>query len=182
MTDFPLHRVAAAILALALLGGTTSLLAADKKTPKPATVDVATLNPIARAASQRGVKSCLNRINQVGNFLGQGVDLGTFLFNAPKEGEKHLFSASMESAGANSMAYASATFTPVGSDGCGALYEAVSWWPGNCLDVAAKVFGEMKLSGPLLKNLQVLEGPGSLRVFLMPAGPGCVSIKKEVIF
>jgi hypothetical protein len=39
----------------------------------------------------------------------------------------------------------------------------------------------MKRERELLKNITVLVGSPTVRVFLMPAGSGCVVIKKEVI-
>jgi hypothetical protein len=47
--------------------------------------------------------------------------------------------------------------------------------------VAAKRFGEMQKGRKLQNNITVLEGSTPTRVFLMPAGSGCVSIKKEVV-
>lgn len=153
-----------------------------KPVAKPPAVDVTQMNPTARAAAQRGVKSCLSRIDQISGFLGQAAETGVFLFNPAKDADKRLFSTSMEVLSQNSLAYVSASYAPGGTDGCGASYEAVTWWPSNCNDVAAKAFPALRFAAPLLRNVQVLEGDATLRVFLMPAGTGCVSIKKEVIF
>lgn len=165
-----------AVAAAALLLWNPAHTAAAEKPPAKAPV----LNPAARAAAQRGVKTCLGRVQEVSSFLGQGVDMGLFLFNPPADANKKLFSLSAESLGKDSLSYTSSSFAPTGN-GCGAMYEAVTYWPASCSDVAAKAFPELTFAGPLLRNIQTLEGRGNLRVFLMPAGQGCVSIKKELI-
>ena len=88
----------------------------------------------------------------------------------------------MEIVRAKGTGYATSTYAPLGKNGCDGLYEAVDWWPNRCPDVAAKVFTHFKAAGKLLRNIQVLEGGPAIRVFLMPAGSGCVSIKKEVVY
>jgi hypothetical protein len=47
--------------------------------------------------------------------------------------------------------------------------------------VAEKQFGTLKKAGALAKNIGVRNGGESMKVFLMPAGTGCVSIKKEIV-
>jgi len=44
-----------------------------------------------------------------------------------------------------------------------------------------KQFGTFKKAGALAKNIGVRNGGESMKVFLMPAGTGCVSIKKEIV-
>ena len=79
-------------------------------------------------------------------------------------------------------AYVSATFAPGQANGCGATYDAVSYWPQKCEAVAAKQFaGFKRMEQALRKNITVLDGGAATKVFLMPAGSGCVSIKKEVV-
>jgi hypothetical protein len=78
-------------------------------------------------------------------------------------------------------AYASASFAPNQANGCGAVYEAVIYWPQSCDAVAARQFPQAKKLKALQKSIQSLES-GPAKVFLMPAGSGCVSIKKEIVF
>lgn len=47
--------------------------------------------------------------------------------------------------------------------------------------VCRKKFGTFKKIGALSKNINVLDYGVSTKVFLMPAGKGCVSIKKEIV-
>lgn len=78
-------------------------------------------------------------------------------------------------------AYVSAHFAPNQANGCGAAYDAVAYWPQKCEAVAGKRFATLKKVGQLKKDIAILDGGPALKVFLMPAGTGCVSIKKEVV-
>lgn len=147
--------------------------------PQPAL----SLNPVAQGAAKQGVKSCLKRINQVTSFIASNANAGAFLFPAsPPDADQHVFSTSMEIVSPNALGYASANFAPVGSDGCGAIYDAVTYWNLNCGQTAAAVFPQLKPAGLIKQNIQILEGGATIRVFLMPAGQGCVAIKKEVVY
>ncbi len=141
------------------------------------------VNPITKAFVQEGVLACSGRINQVSNFLtGGATPVGAHLFPLKGAPDQSLVTASLELNFAESQqtSYAGMSFAPNGAGGCTAAYEAVSYWPASCDNVASKQFGTMKRAGAIRKNIAVLDG-GAARVFLMPAGSGCVSIKKEVV-
>lgn len=144
--------------------------------PKPA------LNGLAQAATNVGVVNCVGRIQQVTDFLTANTKSGAYLFTAPKEPNRHLVSTSLEIRSGAISSYASASFAPVGSSGCGALYETVVYWGNTCDEVAKGAFTGFAPGGKLGDTVNMLEGGPSLRVFLMPAGQGCLSIKKEVIY
>lgn len=148
----------------------------------PGVPSATAVNPVTQAAAQAGVRACLPRIDQFMQFLSSGGQTGVFLFTPPAQADQRLFSASMEVLIPGGQAYASSSFAPVGTEGCGALYETVSWWPNNCTEVARQAFPQLTSGNKLARNIQVLNGSETLRVFLMPAGAGCVSIKKEVVF
>ena len=77
--------------------------------------------------------------------------------------------------------YVSASFAPNQANGCGATYDAVVYWPQRCEEVAEQRFGAFKRAGLLKKDIVVLDGGPATKVFLMSAGSGCVSIKKELV-
>lgn len=140
-------------------------------------------NAITQAIVKSGAGDCRARANQVVNYLTTGSQSGAFLFLPPQaDGTKRLTSASLEVRSPQQVAYASASFAPVGSGRCDAVYDAVAYWNANCQEVAAKNFGQFKPVGAIKQNIFILEGGPQARVFLMPAGVGCVSIKKEVAY
>lgn len=163
------------------------VFAADTAKPdtsqNPAVLMPSAVHPITEAAVKAGILSCASRINQVSNFLTadkQGT--GIYLFIPPSIPDQSIFSVSMEVLESTaSTAYASESFAPNQAGGCGALYEEVIYLPMSCNDAAKKYFSGMKRERELLKNITVLVGPPTVRVFLMPAGSGCVVIKKELI-
>lgn len=138
-------------------------------------------NAIAQAAVQKGVLNCVGRINQVSNFLGYSPQVGALLMVSPSQADQRVLPLVMEVPGEGGSAYISATFAPNQANGCGATYDAVVFWPLACDEVATQKFATLKKRGPLRQAITVLDGGAATKVFLMPAGSGCVSIKKEVV-
>lgn len=153
--------------------------AADKKPAPPAPSD---LGVIAQTANQGGVKTCLGRIEQVTGFLaGSGLQ-GAMVFVDPKQPNHGLASVSQEILNGQALSYVGTAYAPTPDGQCSAVYEAVSFWQGKCEDVAKSVFPTFARSNNLRQHVLVLDAGASAKVFLMPAGNGCVSIKKEVVF
>jgi len=157
--------------------------AAPAAAAKPAQPKAGGANPITQAFVSKGVLNCTSRINQVTSFLtNSSVSKGAFLFMSDANPDNQMVSTSIEVINADKKsAYTSATFAPNQAIGCGALYEAISWWPDKCEVVANKQFAGKKATSKLKQNIEILDiGPTS-RVFLMPTGDGCISIKKELV-
>jgi hypothetical protein len=149
---------------------------ARAKTDKPV------LNPITEAAMKAGVKSCKDRINQVSNFLTANTKTGWLLMLPKSQPDLRLISVSMEAATKDvASAYVSESFAPNQANGCASVYETVVYWEKKCPIVAIKQFATFKRAGVLSKNISILDGGTGVRVFLMPAGEGCIAIKKEVL-
>lgn len=170
----------AAVLAAGLAA--LPVLAADPPSREAASARQSEVNSITQAAVNAGALACAGRINQVTNFITAGDPSGAFLFAPPAQPDQRITSVSIE---INSKevpaAYASASFAPNQANGCGATYDAVVYWPQKCEAVAAKQFANLKRVGQIKTNITVLDGGVATKVFLMPAGSGCVSIKKEVV-
>jgi len=138
-------------------------------------------NAVTQAAVQQGALNCVARINQVSNFLGFSPQAGAVLMMPPSQPDQRLIPLAMEVPTEGGSAYVSATFAPNQANGCGAAYDAVVYWPQKCEAVAAKQFADLKRAGQVKTSIAVLDGGPATKVFLMPAGSGCVSIKKEVV-
>lgn len=157
-----------------------------KTAPTPAAQPQAAappVNQITQAVAQAGVSKCLGRINQISNFLTANTQSGAMLFTAPAEADRRLASVSLEVQAPNALSYAGATFAPgAGANECSGMYEAVTYWNNTCNDVGSKAFGTFKRANPLRQVIASLEGGPTVRVFLIPAGQGCISIKKEMVY
>jgi len=136
---------------------------------------------VTQAAVQQGVLTCASRINQVTNYLGFNSDSGAVLLAPPNVPDQRVLPVSLESPVEGRSAYVSVTFAPNQANGCGATFDAVVYWPQSCVTVMEKQFSAFKRTGFIKKNIAVLDGGISSKVFLMPAGNGCISIKKEVV-
>lgn len=138
-------------------------------------------NSITQVAVQRGVFGCAGRINQMTNYLGFDAKSGAMLMLPPNGLDQRVIPLVMEVPTASGNAYVSASFAPNQINGCGATYDAVVYWPQKCSTVATAQFSTLKNAGQLKNAIVILEAGLSAKVFLMPAGAGCVSIKKEVV-
>lgn len=138
------------------------------------------LGPVANYAAQGGVRQCLGRIDQLSNFLTAGTTSGASVFINPREPDRGLTSVSMEVQGNNGLSYVATSFSPAATS-CDGTYEAITYWGGSCDQVAASFPGFKRVS-PLRQHIQTLDGGTYAKVYLMPAGQGCISIKKETVY
>ncbi len=139
-------------------------------------------NALTQQVIKSGMLACAGRVNQVSSYLSNNSQMGAVVFTPPAQPDHRLFSVSMGlSAKGTPPAYASMSFAPNQANGCGAAYDVVAYWPQGCEAVAKKYFKGFQSRRSLPQNIHVLENRSTIRVFLMPAGEGCVSIKKEVV-
>jgi hypothetical protein len=135
------------------------------------------VSAVTEAAVKLGVLSCVARINQVVTFLTANTQAGVFIFPVQTQPDQHVFSTSFESIRPDeSTFYASASFFP-NQD---AVYDTVEYVEMGCEEVEKTIFKDLKRVGIVKKNIIMLDS-GAVKVFLMPAGSGCVVIKKEVV-
>ena len=135
---------------------------------------------VTRSAVQIGILSCAARINQLSTYLGYNDKSAALLFNPGQQQDQRLIPIVMELQGNGPTAFASLSVAPNQANGCGATYDAVVYWPQKCDAVASKDFAGFRKQGALRKDVTVLDGGPFTKVFLMAAGAGCVSIKKEL--
>ena len=140
--------------------------------------------PYAIGAQRNGVIKCINRINQITSFLTANAPNSGMVMNAPgNEVNQKLVSTVIEVENNVGSSYISASFSPgINNSECSGTYDAVTYWTAGCSQVATANFSAFKLTQPLNKNVFTLDGGALVKVFLMPAGTGCVSIKKEILY
>lgn len=138
------------------------------------------VNPVTQAAVQAGVLACVSRINQVTTFLTADNKSSAFLFVPQRQPDQSIFSVSLgiESEKATTK-YASASFAPTTNGQTSAVYDTVEYVSLSSAEVERKTFKDLKRKGNLGKDIVILDG-GPVTIFLMPAGSGCIVIKKEV--
>ena len=160
---------------------------APTSSPPPLQRGTVGTKAIIDQATSTGLKSCAEPFGQLVQFLGANAGVGAQLFFPQGIADISQTSLSMEVAplATPNESFASLTVAPVLAGQCAFSYDTVTYFPSACGDVSKQVFPQMEPEGVLLKNVAVLRKPGPaslMRVYLMPAGPGCVAIKKEVRF
>ena len=147
----------------------------------PASVKAPAANSLTQALGHWGVKNCSERVNQLSGFVGYNNSSAAMALMPPSQVNDRMIPVAMEIPTENGAAYVSASFAPNQANNCGATYDAVVYWEQGCTDIAENQFKAYKNIGALGKALTMLDGGIATKVFLMPAGSGCVSIKKEVV-
>lgn len=135
------------------------------------------------AAVRQGVLSCAARVQQLTSFIGFGPQAGAHLMAAPVQPDQRLFAMQIElPAGAAGNSFVDMDFAPNQANGCGASYQAISYWAQGCEVVASTYFAALRKLPALKRDVILLDGGALTKVFLMKAGEqGCISIKKEIV-
>ncbi len=156
----------------------SSVPAAQQAAPRAASA----VSGVTEAAVRGGVLACARRIEQVSKYLTGSNQSGAYLFLPAQRPDHTVFSASFElqPAAASGPMYASASFSPDAEGGCGAVYDAVEYSTRACAEVQKTAFPAVKSAAPLRKDISIMDA-GAVKIFFMPAGSGCVIIKKEVL-
>jgi hypothetical protein len=172
------------IAKFALVVTLTTTYAAMAQTAAPAPTPQTANTPYAIGAQRSGVVKCIGRINQITSFVtGSNSNSGMVLNSPSTDANQRIVSSIIEVEGGGSTSFVSASFAPgAGPADCSATYDAVTYWNASCSQVATSNFGAFKATRPLLKSINTLDGGLFAKVFLMPAGNGCISIKKEMLF
>lgn len=141
------------------------------------------LTAFADGFVRMGALACASRVNQVSEFLAGDPHSKSagFIFPVPQPADRRMLSMSLgiDVPGVPTT-YIDASFAPNQASGCEAAYEAVTYWPQSCAAVVTKQFPASQ-PAPDMGGLKMLVIGLRARVFLLPAGAGCVSIKKELV-
>jgi hypothetical protein len=193
-------RAAVLAMTLALLGlqAAPGLAAAAKKSDESAARPASSFGgPHASAAVARGMgdtnpsqqvlqalsamhlTACAGTVQQATNFLFEGQDANFVAQPLGPDADRWptvfvVESADPTGSGHNRFA------TLVVSPNCSGMYEQTIYWPQPCALVKSTVFAKFTGEHVLLSDVKVSDSGPALQVFLMPAGAGCVSVKKEL--
>jgi hypothetical protein len=163
-------------LALALAAAAPALLAQAPKGNSNA--------GYAAAAQRAGITKCAARINQVSSFvIGNNPSNGQLLTGPKDRVNTDIVATAIEVESSGITSLVSSSYAPgAGGSECSATYDAITYWNASCAMVATSNYGAFKLTQPLMRSVYVLDGGPTVKVFLMPAGNGCVSVKKEMVY
>ena len=173
-------------LLCATLSCTPFAFAMEARPPIVATtrqpVTPATLNAFGAALAQAGAQACAPLAARLSDYLLGGAPASVFLQAAPERPNQRILSAVFELDHQGVVTYLTVAFSPYAGGGCGASYDAVTYWEASCAEVAQSGFSNLRFLGPLRGKISMLDGGDAMRVFLLPTNSGCVQVKKETIF
>jgi len=136
-----------------------------------------------QAAQNSNIRSCRSLSEQVNRYLTtESINTAGIIFTAPENSNSRIMSSSIEIENKQGLTYASTTYSPNNDSGCGVAYDTVTYWNESCNDVYSKTLRELRSVGTLGTKIFILDGGTAMKMFLMPAGSGCVQIKKEVLY
>ena len=136
-------------------------------------------NNVVEQASKAGIKKCLPAVTTISNFLIGNDKHGAHDAWASKDTDQQIYSSTIERVTPGGTRLISLSVAPVTGGNCSVVYDQIEWFDTSCLVVAKEHYPNHIYKGVLASKVAILEGPAT--IFLYPAGPGCLSLKKEVI-
>lgn len=166
------HAAAPAFVVLAMAG----------TPPAGAQPKSSSVNPVAALAGQVGVSRCANVARLIGDqSVGPNSSAGVVM-TAETGADQSLFSASIETRDGVGLHFVSAFMTPNAKGGCDGGYDDVRYWEKNCDSLVMEELRGVGAIRPLGPDIGTLVAGAQQHVYLMPAGAGCVSIRKALLF
>ena len=170
------------VLWAALAGPVPASAQSSPSTGGRASARATPVNPIAALAGQLRATRCANMARSVGEqVVGANPSAGVVL--SPASGaDESLFSASVETRDGVGMHFVSAYLAPNARGGCDAGYDDIRYWAKACDKLAIEELKDAGTIRPLGPDVSTLVAGPLQHIYLMAAGPGCVSIRKELMY
>jgi hypothetical protein len=136
---------------------------------------------LGKAMAQSRLNTCAPTVQRAADFLFEGGAADFTLQPLGPDANRWPSVVTIESRppDGGQTRFSTLVIAPAGS--CAGLYQQVIYWNEPCATVQKTVFGAFAGARPLYRDVQVSEANPGLQVYLMPAGKGCVSIKKELL-
>jgi hypothetical protein len=142
----------------------------------------APVNPVAVLASQLNASRCINMARQIGEqVVGPHPSAGVVMA-AASGADQSLFSTSIETRDAVGAHFVSTFLTPNARGGCDGGYDDVRYWSKSCDQLVMEDMRGVGTLRPLGPHIGTLVAGTNQHIYLMAAGQGCVSIRKELLF
>lgn len=163
------------ILACLLAATTMSASAQAPQAVAPKATD-----RIAAAAAKAGIKRCAPIIKRVAEFLIEDGDAGFRLKSLGNDADTAPVTLSLETRHKALGTTRYSTIMIVPQANCSGYYEQSIFWPMACPDVKANNFANFPPAAFLHSAVALSEASQTVQLALMPAGAGCMSVKKEI--
>ena len=135
---------------------------------------------LAAAMNQTRMTVCAAQLQQIVDFLLEGQD-GNFTFQPlGPDTNRWPVVVTLESSHPALGRTRLATIIASPGQGCSGMYQQTIYWAEPCDTLKRTTFAGFQSPHPLSREVQVSEANAGLQLYLMPAGAGCVSVKKEL--
>ncbi len=135
---------------------------------------------LAAAMSQIHLTVCAQTIHQAAEFLFEGQPANFTLQPLGPDPDRWPVVVTMESAHPTLGRTRLSTIIAAPGPTCAGMYEQTIYWAQPCAELKRTTFAAFQSAHVLLRDVQVSEANAALQLYLMPGGPGCVSVKKEL--
>lgn len=152
-----------------------TVLAQPGPAPKLAPID-----RLTQQLTKAGVKRCLPIVQTVGKFLIESGEAAFVVRSLGTNGDTSPVMVTIESSHPSLGTTRYSTVTVVPAESCAGYYEQSIYWAQACTAVRATNFANFPAPKALQKNIMTSTASPTVSLYLMPAGQGCLSVKKEI--
>lgn len=133
-------------------------------------------------AKKANFKSCLSTVAELEKFFGDGVNYGNWSQWAKENADKQPFTSTIELTYKDGLQLVDLTITPTPDGMCSYVYTR-SWFSSkSCIATSKESYMEdFEYKTEINQKISAFQKDGA-KIFLMPAGDGCLVQKKEVGF
>jgi hypothetical protein len=172
--DMNVKVLGAAVLAAAL-GMTSAAAQVAPAAPAPKSID-----RISATMAQAGIKRCAPIVRRVAEFLIEDGVAGyrVRLTGAVPDQSPIVLTMESRHRALGTVRYATVSVVPQAN--CSGFYEQSIYWPVTCNVLKANNFANFPAAKFLHSAVALSEASATVQLAMLPAGGGCVSIKKEI--
>ena len=174
-------RLTISLAALAaLVASSLAISLAQAQVTTPQAVPQSPMDRLGAQLARAGVKRCAPIVRAVAAFVTENSNAAFVVRSLGTVPDSSPVSVTVESAHASLGTTRYATITVVPSESCSGFYEQTIYWGIACSVVKTQNFANFPATRPILRNIQQSALSATVSLQLMPAGQGCISIKKEI--
>ncbi len=137
---------------------------------------------VATTAKEGGVKACLKAVAELEDFFGKDVRYGHWSQWAKEGADSQPFTTTLELTFSDGTHLVDLTVTPATDGTCAYEYTRTFYVAKTCIAATKDSFmKDYEYKAEVNQKVSAF-AKGNVKIFLMPAGDGCVVQKKEVGF
>ncbi|WP_456444881.1 hypothetical protein [Thiolapillus sp.] len=138
-----------------------------------------------QTAKKQGIKTCLEKVKVVGNFIVGDHDHASHDVWNTDDTDKRMFSSFLVKAYSDGDSHISMIVGPDATNRCFAEYNETTLWNKSCSIIREEVFSEFDFVGSMKNATLVLKNKDdSVNAYLTPqnGGNACLSTRREVVY